>query len=72
VVDSIMWEYRSITLGTFWQTPKDDEIEAVLDELGAEGWEVVAAFPQHNTNQFRYLFKRALGSEMRRRRSWPG
>jgi hypothetical protein len=72
VAEIAQWEYRSITLGSFWNTPKDEEIEAVLNELGADGWEVVSVFSQHSTNQFRYTFKRPLSGDTRRRRSGPG
>jgi hypothetical protein len=74
MVETTQWEYRSLTLGSFWSPPKDEEVEEYLNELGAEGWEVVNAFAQHNSNQFRIVLKRPLSPDDARRirRGWPG
>lgn len=72
MAEQTQWEYRSITIGTFWTTPKDEVVEAALNELGIDGWEVVSAFTQQNSNQVRIIAKRPLTSETRRRRSYPG
>ena len=37
------WEYRVETFGSTFSTPKDDELEAALDEWGEDGWEVISA-----------------------------
>lgn len=66
------WEYRVISLGSFWSMPKDEEIQAVLDELGEEGWEAVNAYSHHSTNQVKIILKRPLSGDTRRRRNWPG
>lgn len=73
MADTTLWEYHSITLGSFWSHPKDEEIEEVLNELGAEGWEAVNAFAQNNTNHFRIILKRPLSPDdaRRYRRGWP-
>lgn len=72
MAETMQWEYRVLYLGTFWSGPKEGDFEAALNELGMEGWEVVAALPVENSNQVRVLLKRPLTSETRRRRSWPG
>lgn len=66
------WEYHVRYLGNFLSGPKEADFEAVLNELGMEGWEVVAALPVENSNQVRVVLKRPLSGEARRRRSWPG
>lgn len=71
MTETTQWEYRSVTLGSFWNPPRDEELEAALDELGVEGWEVVSAVALQNTNKFTILAKRPLSSETRRQRSWP-
>lgn len=69
----IQWEYRILSLGTFWSDPKDDQMESALDELGLEGWEAVGLISQYGTNRVRVLFKRPLGEDNPRRRwTWPG
>ena len=36
------WEYRVENLGNAWKNPKSDEIVAVLNQWGLEGWEVIS------------------------------
>lgn len=72
MVETTQWEYRAVSVGTYWTRPKDEDIEATLNELGGEGWEVVSVFAQHSSNQVRVVARRPLASESRQRRSWPG
>lgn len=72
MAENPQWEYRAISLGTFWTEPSDEEIENFLNQLGEEGWEVVSVFTRHGTNKARAVAKRRLTSETRRRRNWPG
>ena len=72
MTETTQWEYHVIYLGSFWSGPKAEDFEAELNELGIEGWEVVAALPVENSNQVRVVLKRPLSSDTRRRRSWPG
>jgi hypothetical protein len=72
MVETTQWEYRAASAGTFWNRPKEEELEALLNALGEEGWEVVSVFSQYGSNQVRVVAKRPLASESRRRRSWPG
>jgi hypothetical protein len=71
MADATQWEYRVLSLGSFWSIPKDDKIEALLDELGEEGWEAVNAFTHSSSNQVKVILKRPLSEDTRRRRSWP-
>jgi hypothetical protein len=72
MVETTQWEYRAVSLGTFWTEPKDEEIEYILNQLGEEGWEVVSVFTRYGTNRVRVVAKRPLSEGSRRRRSWPG
>ncbi len=69
VAESTQWEYRLVAAGTFWSTPKEADLEAILNELGEEGWEVFSIYTQHGTNKVFMAAKRPLTQEVRRRRS---
>ena len=72
MAETMQWEYRVVYLGTFWSGPKEADFEATLNELGMEGWEVVAALPVENSNQVRVVSQApADGRDAYRRRSWP-
>jgi 5-formyltetrahydrofolate cyclo-ligase len=72
MAETTQWEYLSRSVGSFWNMPKDEDLEAVLNELGEQGWEVVNAFAQHSSNKVRVIAKRPLTADNRRRRNWPG
>jgi hypothetical protein len=67
--ESIKWEYLSMTVGTFWQASKDEEIEISLNEIGEQGWEVVSVYPIEKTRKARIIAKRALTAGTKRQRS---
>jgi hypothetical protein len=67
----LQWEYHVLTLGSTFSQPKDEDVEATLNELGEEGWEVVAVSNQEGSNKVRIVAKRPLSTSTRRRRSWP-
>jgi hypothetical protein len=67
----MQWEYRAVSLGTFWTTLKDEDFEAALNELGLEGWEVISIYTHHGTSKTYVVAKRPLTSRSRRERSWP-
>ena len=73
MAETRLWEYRAETLGTYWNEPKDDVLETLLNEWGQEGWEVINVVTQHNTSKVRVVAKRPIGPDeaRRRRRSWP-
>ena len=66
------WEYRLETFGSFWTRAKDDELQAILDEWGEAGWEVINAYPAGNGEKLTLIAKRPLTSSARRQRGWPG
>jgi hypothetical protein len=65
------WEYRVLTVGAFFKGVKDNELEALLNQLGEEGWEVVGFRTVENTNQSQIVAKRPLDRTARRWRSMP-
>lgn len=72
MAESNPWEYLAMSVGSFWTTPKDEDLESVLNELGQDGWEVVSVFDQRGSNKVRVIAKRPLTADHRRRRNWPG
>ncbi len=70
--EKVQWEYMAITLGTFWRSGKDDEIEQNLNEIGEQGWEVISVYQMENTQKARVIAKRQLTTGVRRQRSLPG
>ncbi|MBI4732354.1 MAG: DUF4177 domain-containing protein [Chloroflexi bacterium] len=65
------WEYHVLTVGTFFKGVKDSELEALLNQLGEEGWEVVGFRTVENSNQSQIITKRPLDRTARRWRSMP-
>jgi hypothetical protein len=65
-----LWEYRVQTVGGFFNT-KDEEIQAMLDEWGAEGWEAVTVYVISGSARVTIVAKRPLTDRVRRLRSMP-
>lgn len=66
-----LWEYRVETVGGFWTGVKADVLEQLLNEWGAEGWEVVSTHILENQNKINVIAKRPLTDRVRRMRSMP-
>lgn len=69
--DVKLWEYRVQTVGSFWSGVKADELEALLNEWGEQGWEVVSTHVLENQNKINVIAKRPLTDRVRRIRSMP-
>jgi hypothetical protein len=54
-----------------WTGTKDEQIEALLNEWGAEGWEAINVYTPENSNKVTIVAKRLLTEAARRRRSYP-
>ena len=65
------WEYRVQTVGSFWSGVKADELEALLNEWGEAGWEVVSTHILENANKINVIAKRPLTDRVKRARSMP-
>ena len=65
------WEYRVQTIGSIFGT-KDDNIEAMLNDWGSEGWEVTHVYTPEGSGNVTIVAKRLLTREIRRSRSMPG
>ena len=66
------WEYLVENVGSFWHSPDPDNLRDYLNELGADGWELVNLHHIQNSNKVRITLKRPLTTSTRRRRSLPG
>jgi hypothetical protein len=71
MADEIQWEYRLETFGTYWTRPKDELLQATLDEWGEEGWEVINIVSSSG-EKLTLIAKRPLSRSTRRQRTWPG
>jgi len=65
------WEYRTHTIGSALKSPKDDDFDALLNEWGEEGWEVIVAHHLEGSNKIRLIAKRETAHSIRRRSTWP-
>jgi hypothetical protein len=65
------WEYRVQTIGSAFSGTKDEQIEAVLNEWGQDGWEAVNAYAPSNSSKVTLVAKRLVTPALRRLRSWP-
>jgi hypothetical protein len=69
--ETIQWEYRVKSFGSFLKGVKDDDLEADLNQWGEEGWEVTGFRMIENTNKAQVIAKRPLTRDVRRQRSMP-
>ena len=68
MADKAQWEYRVLTVGSFWGTD-NKLLETRLNELGQDGWEVISALPHGpSTAAVTIVAKRPLSAVVRRRR----
>ena len=58
------WEYRVQTIGSIFGT-KDENIEAMLNDWGNEGWEVTHVYTPENSGKVTIVAKRPLTREIR-------
>jgi hypothetical protein len=65
------WEYRVQTVGSFWSGVKAEALEALLNEWGEQGWELVSTHILENANKINVIAKRPLTRAARRFRSMP-
>ncbi len=68
--DIKQWEYRVQTIGSMFGT-KDEQIQAMLDEWGQEGWEAINVFTPEGSGKITMVAKRPLTDRVRRMRSFP-
>ena len=64
------WEYHVESVGSFWGF-KDETMDALLNELGEEGWELASAFSPESSGKVVLILKRPLSDRVRRERSRP-
>jgi hypothetical protein len=71
MTERMKWEYRIQTLGSTFKQAKDEELEALLNEWGEEGWEIIAAHNLESSSKVRLIAKRTSGRTVSHSRSWP-
>lgn len=64
------WEYRVQTIGSAFGT-KDENIQAMLDEWGSDGWEAINVYTPSGSGKVTIVAKRPLTDRARRARSRP-
>lgn len=72
MTETIKWEYHVQTWGSAWKSNKDEDLEALLNELGEEGWEVISAQHGPSSEKIKIIAKRQLTHARHRERSYPG
>jgi len=72
MTEGTMWEYTVQSYGSTWRGPRDEELQAALNNLGEQGWEVFWAAQLEGSNKVRIVAKRPLTTAVRRRSAWPG
>ena len=71
MADKVQWEYRVVSVGNMWGT-KPPELEATLNQLGLEGWEIIHVYNPYGSGQTMAVAKRLIDPSVRRRREWDG
>lgn len=70
MAEATQWEYRVVVCGGVLRT-KDEELKALLNEWGEEGWEVISVNSLEGSNKVRVVAKRPLTAARRRARTMP-
>ena len=71
MADSVRWEYIVQTVGGL-RSPKDEDMLALLNGWGEEGWELVGMVSTPSSSAVKLVAKRPLSTAARRRRTMPG
>ena len=72
MTDHRRWEYYVETAGSAWKGLSDEELGALLAELGQSGWEVLSLEQMGTGPKVRIVAKRPVGpSASKRQGGWP-
>jgi len=71
MTETTQWEYRVQTIGSAFGT-KDEQLEAVLNEWGLDGWQATQVYTPSQSNKVTIVARRPLTAAARRQSSWPG
>jgi hypothetical protein len=66
---NVQWEYRIEVIGSVWRSLKPEETQAYLNDLGAQGWEIINLHHPHNSNKAWITAKRPISETDRRRQN---
>ena len=71
MTETTQWEYRVQTIGNAFGT-KDEQIEAILNEWGLDGWQATQVYTPSQSNKVTIVARRPLSATARRQSAWPG
>jgi hypothetical protein len=69
MAEAQQWEYHIEVLGSAFRGVKVEALDAYLNEVGEDSWEVVSVHQPQGSNKLWVTMKRKLTAEARRRRS---
>ena len=69
--DLKQWEYYVETFGSAWKGANDEDLLAVLAELGQAGWEVFNVEQLRNSLKVRIVARRPIASSVHKHQTWP-
>lgn len=65
------WEYQVFSVGSSLRGVKDDELAGALNQLSADGWEIInVGFPYGGKPKI--VARRQQSGTAQRQRNWPG
>jgi hypothetical protein len=70
MAEQLKWEYQVASIGGAFGT-KDELLQATLNEMGEQGWDVVTVYSIGQSPKVTIVAKRPLTDTTRRRRSMP-
>ena len=72
MVEHKQWEYYIETIGSTFRGANDEDLSALLAELGQEGWEVFSLVQLETSSKVRVAAKRPVRAQSNpRKSSWP-
>jgi hypothetical protein len=72
MADHRQWEYYVETAGSAWKGLSDEELGALLAELGQSGWDVLSVEQMGTGPKVRIVAKRPVASGASKRQGgWP-
>jgi hypothetical protein len=71
MTDITRWEYYVETVGSAWKSTTDEDLLKVLNELGADGWEVFHSEQLQNSSKVRLIARRRIAAHPQKHKGWP-
>lgn len=72
MTETRQWEYYVETVGSAFKGIGDEDLAALLNELGQEGWEVFSVAQLESSVKSRIVAKRPIGhAATKHKHTWP-